>query len=308
MDFFTHLLIGLIIPSLADGSNATIYIASSIFMSLLPDLDFLMAPLWNRLPFTGHHGITHTLIFIIAASAFIYSSLGVLFGVSDTRLLLVIFLTGLTHLLGDLLGTGGVPLFYPASSRYFKLNIDLGINPSLALFSFIGTIVISATYLGIFRFIDVRSAAMILGSIYVLYYVTRAVLKIREERAEENKGFTALPTIRPYSWKFAKRIETPEAIVIHLKTSKGIKTYRIPKDRRDRIERCEDLPYTYWYPMVQGEMRFFEYPCYRITCEGDRMEIIWNSAEAGKFIEIKVSCEKGEISACKMLRGRKTLF
>jgi len=308
MDFFTHLLIGLIIGSLADGSNINIYIVLAIFMSLLPDLDFLLAPLWNRFPFTGHHGITHTLIFIIAASALIYTSMFVLAEESDIRLILVMFLAGSSHILGDLLGTGGVPLFYPFSRRYFKLNVDLGINPLLTIYSFIGTALLSTASLGFLSFIDARGVAIILGSVFILYYASRAVLKIREERAEVNMGFVALPTIWPYRWKFARRTETPEAIVIDLKTSKGLKTYRIPKDRQDKIERCEDLAYTYWSPMVQGEMRFFEYPCYRTICQGDRMEIIWNSAEAGKVIEIKVVCEKGCMSTCKVFRGRKTWF
>ncbi|MGA9098590.1 MAG: metal-dependent hydrolase [Methanotrichaceae archaeon] len=308
MDFFTHLLIGLIIASLADGSNVNIYIALAVFMSLLPDLDFLMAPLWKRFPFMGHHGITHTPIFIIAASAFIYTSMLILAGKSDIRLILVMFLAGASHILGDLLGTGGVPLFYPFSRRYFKLNVDLGINPLLTIFSFMGFSVLSAASIGFTSFMDSRSVATLLGSVFVIYYASRAALKIRQERAEANMGFVALPTIWPYRWKFARRTETPEAIVIELKTAERVKTYRIPKDRRDKIERCEDLAYTYWHPQVQGEMRFFEYPCYRTICQGDRMEIIWNSAEAGKVIEIKVVCEKGCLSTCKLFRGRKTWF
>lgn len=308
MDFFTHLLLGLIIASLADGSDANIYIAAGIVMVILPDLDFLMAPLWKKYPFTGHHGITHTLIFIIAASVITFEALSYLAGASDLRLFLVILLGGLSHITGDLLGIGGVPLFYPLSKRYFKLNVDLGINPILAAFSFIGAAVLSAAHLGITQFADARATAMLLGSIFVLYYAFRALLKILEERAEENRGFVALPTIRPDRWKFARRTETEEAITIALKTSDGIKTFRIPKDRRDKIERCSDLPYTYWHPLVQGEMRFFEYPCYRTACEEGRMEITWNSAEAGKFIEIKVICEEGGMSACKMLRSRKMRF
>ncbi|MFB3765636.1 MAG: metal-dependent hydrolase [Methanotrichaceae archaeon] len=311
MDFFTHILIGLIIGSSADGSNPNIYIASGIFMSLLPDFDFLMAPLWKRLPFTGHHGITHTLVFIIAASVLIFGAISFLFVPAeslDTRLLMVIFLAGSSHLLGDLLGTGGVPLFYPLSEKYYKLNIDLGINPLLMFFSFTGIILLSFAYLDILPFADAGSVAMLLGSIFVIYYPSRVALKIREEMAKENKGFVALPTIKPYRWKFAKRTETPEAIEIAIKTSMGVETCRIPKDRRDKIERCEDLAYTYWHPMVQGEMRFFEYPYYKTNCEDGKMEITWNSAEAGKFIEIKVICEEGCLSFCKLLRGRKTWF
>lgn len=47
MDSFTHLLIGLIVASLADGSNLYLYTALAVFMSLLPDMDFVLFPLWK---------------------------------------------------------------------------------------------------------------------------------------------------------------------------------------------------------------------------------------------------------------------
>lgn len=308
MDFFTHLLIGVIIASLADGSKAGIYIASSIFMVILPDLDFFMAPLWKKHPFLGHHGITHTPVFVIAASLLFYGILLALGGRSDIRLFLVIMLAGISHIAGDLLGTGGVPLFYPFSKKYFKLNMDLGINPVLMVFSFAGTTVLLAANLSKSHFEDTRGITTLLGSAFILYYASRAILKVLEERMEENRGFIALPTVRPDRWKFARRTETQDAITIVLKTDEGIQTFRIPKDKRDRIKRCEDLPYTYWHPIVQEEMRFFEYPCYKTSCRKGRMEITWNSAEAGKLFEIRVVCENGGLSACKMIRGRRTRF
>ncbi len=306
MDFFTHSLLGLIVPSLADGSNIPLYLALGAFMSQLPDLDFVMFPLWKRFPFTGHHGITHTLIFVFAASIVIYVALSAFTEMSDIRLLLVIFLTGFLHIFGDFLGTGGVPLLYPISRRYFKLNIDLGINPLLTLFSLAGMISLFVAYLNYPYYQDARITAILLGSVFILYYTTRAALKLYQERRPENRGFTALPTIKPLKWKFARRTETKEAIEIALKTQEGVKTFTIPKDRRETIKQCDDLVYTYWHPLVQGEMRFFEYPCYKTICQEGRMEIIWNSAEAGKVMEVQVTCEKGCLKVNKRFQGKKT--
>jgi membrane-bound metal-dependent hydrolase YbcI (DUF457 family) len=133
MDFFTHFLIGLIVSYLVGGSNLPLSMELGVFMSLLPDLDFLMFPLWKKHPFAGHHGITHTPIFIIIASAVIYAALYISTGTSDPVLLLVMLLAGLIHILGDFLGTGGVALYYPFSKKYFRLNIDLGIDPLLTI-------------------------------------------------------------------------------------------------------------------------------------------------------------------------------
>jgi hypothetical protein len=56
---------------------------------------------------------------------------------------------------------------------------------------------------------------------------------------------------------------------------------------------------------VQGEMRFFEYPCYKMICNEIIKEIIWNSAESGKVIEIQVTLENGHLMIDKQFRGRK---
>lgn len=173
MDFFTHFLIGLIVASLADGSNLYLYLTLAVFMSLLPDLDFALFPLWKWLPSTGHHGITHTPIFIFAASALIYAAIAIFAEISDIRVLLVMLLTGSLHIFGDFLGTGGVPLLYPFSGRYFKLNIDLGIDTLLMLFSIAGIVVLFRAYLNYPYFPDTRSVTILLGSIFILYYATR---------------------------------------------------------------------------------------------------------------------------------------
>jgi membrane-bound metal-dependent hydrolase YbcI (DUF457 family) len=304
MDFFAHFLIGLIVASLADGSNLDLYVSLCVLMSLLPDLDFILFPFWKRHPFSGHHGITHTPAFIFAVSILIYGALSIFMGISDIRLLLVLMITGFLHIFCDFLGTGGVPLFYPFNMKYFKLNIALGIDPLLTVFSIAGIAVLFKTYLNP-NIPDIREVTVLIASIFIFYYAARAVLKHKEEHRPENLGFTALPTINPLRWKYASRTETKDAIKISLKTAEGIKTFTIPKDKQKKIEQCKDLVYTYWHPLVQGEMRFFEYPCYKLLCQEDRMEIIWNSAEAGKIMDVKVSLEDGQLIADKKFRNKK---
>ncbi len=304
MDFFTHLLIGLIAASLADSSNLYLYMALAVFMSQLPDLDFVISPLWKWLPSIGHHGITHTPVFVFAASALIYAAIAVFGEISDINILLVMLLTGFLHIFGDFLGTGGVPLLYPLSRRYFKLSIDLGINPLLMLFSIAGIVMLFSAYLNYPDYPDARSVAIMLGSLYILYYGSRVALKFYQKQRPENMGFTALPTKNPFRWKYARRIETKRDIKILLKTQEGVKTFTIPKERRERIEKCEDLVYTYWHPLVQGEMRFFEYPCYKKICQEGRAEITWNSAESGKVIEVHVTLEKGRLMVDRRFRSK----
>jgi membrane-bound metal-dependent hydrolase YbcI (DUF457 family) len=305
MDFFTHFLIGLIVSYLVGGSNLPLSMELGVFMSLLPDLDFLMFPLWKKHPFTGHHGITHTPIFIIIASVVIYAALYVSTRTSDPVLLVVMLLAGLLHIFGDFLGTGGVALYYPFGNKYFRLNIDLGIDPLLIIFSIAGIFIFFSSYLDAFSSPGLRSVAIVLGLVFVLYYLARASLKLYLEHRPENSGFTALPTANPLMWKYARRMETNEAIEISLKTEKGVKVFTIPKERQKKVERCEDLPYTYWHPVVQGEMRFFEYPCYRIVCQEDKMEIIWNSAESGKVMDVQVTFSNGILKVSRRINGRK---
>ncbi|HWQ19670.1 MAG TPA: metal-dependent hydrolase [Methanotrichaceae archaeon] len=304
MDFFTHLLIGLLAASWAGGFNPNLYLAAGAIMSQLPDFDFIMFPVCRRFPIACHHGITHTLVFMIAASAVLYSAFFALTGVSDTWLLLLMLIVGSLHIFGDFMGTGGVPLLYPLSSKYFKLNIDLGINPPLSFISLAGIVVLLASRLNRAYFLDAGEVTTVLSALYVLYYASKAAIKLHLQRLPENRGFAALPTARPDIWRFASRRETRDAIEVAVKAKEGVRTYRIPKGYLEIIERCEDLPYTYWHPQVQAEMRFFEYPTYQTMCKDGRLEIIWNSAEMGKVMEVLVTCGRDGVCVRTQLRGK----
>ncbi|MDD1752678.1 MAG: metal-dependent hydrolase [Methanotrichaceae archaeon] len=301
MDFFTHLTISLLVSTLLSGSLINVYTFLGIFIGLLPDFDFLLFPLWKKVALSGHHGITHTLGFIILISCLIYALLTLFFGLSDQKLLLLMLLVGSLHILGDFIGTGGVAPFYPFKKGYSSLNLDLGNNPILMTCSFAGFVFLVIAGLGFFNFLDARVASIILGLAYIIYFALRAVLKRFFERVPENRGFVALPTTYPWNWKFARRTDSPKEIEIELKTATEFKSYRIPKDKDHNIISCQDLVYSYWHPQVQAQMRFFRYPCYRIICDGDRKEIIWNSI-AGKLTEVHVVVDQGELKVNTDLR------
>jgi membrane-bound metal-dependent hydrolase YbcI (DUF457 family) len=290
------------------GSLANIYVFFGILLGLIPDFDFLLFPLWKRVPLAGHHGITHMFAFILLLAAFIYILLNSLFGISDLRLLFLMVMTGSLHIFGDFIGTGGVAPLYPLKKGYSNLNIDLGNNPCLMVFSFLGTVFLVAVSLSYFYPLSLISASVILGLAYVLYFALRASIKIFNERKSENSKFIALPTVYPWKWKFARRIDTIEEIEINLKTSDGIKLYKIPKQKQYEIRNCQDLVYSYWHPLVQAQMRFFRYPCYRIICEGDKKEIIWTSVDTGKLTEVHVILNNDKLKVHTRLRENRHNF
>jgi membrane-bound metal-dependent hydrolase YbcI (DUF457 family) len=101
MDFFTHLMIGFLISSGLVGSFSNQYVVLGTLMAALPDFDIFLYPLWKRIPITRHHGITHTAIFVIAASVTLFAVFGAFTGIADPKLLIVMLLGGFSHIFCD---------------------------------------------------------------------------------------------------------------------------------------------------------------------------------------------------------------
>jgi membrane-bound metal-dependent hydrolase YbcI (DUF457 family) len=295
MDILTHLLSGYLVSywaslSSTSGSPNDLYVIFGTFMAVAPDIDVFLKPIWARQPHTGHHGITHMFIFIIIVPTIIYVTLTMLLDFSDPRLLLLMYLTGSMHLLWDFVGTGGVRPFYPYQKKYYKLNLEVGANPLLGIYSLLSLLFLLAIYFKLIEFVDFQSVTFLVGAGYLLDLGLRAALKSYYSRRPENKDFTALPTLVPYRWRFAKRKETEDGIEVVLKTHNGLRKYSIPRARLQRVESCQDLTSTYWLHQVQERLRIFDYPYYRIDCGGDKREITWNAAEMGRVMDVKVTC------------------
>ncbi len=286
MDFFTHLMVGFIVSSLASGSFHNNYVIFGTLMAGLPDFDVFLYPLWKSLPITRHHGITHMIIFIVIVSGLVNILLTIFTGSADVKLFLLMCLTGMSHIFGDFITTWGVSPFYPLTKKYTKLNLDTAVNPYLILYFFVGVLFLTAVMSGRIPLSDIRASAL-LGMTYVAYFVTRAIMKLYFTSIPENKGFTALPTFSPTRWKFVKKIDADDMIKIIIKNNR-LKEYTIPKEGLKEIKTCDDLVSTYWHPRVQEYMRVFSYPYYTIDCKDGKFEIIWHSAEMGDNMQINV--------------------
>ena len=306
MDFFTHLMIGFLISSWSGGSFSNQYVVLGTLMAILPDFDIFLYPLWKRMPITRHHGITHTVIFVIAASVTLFAAYGAFTGIADPKLLMVILLGGFSHIFCDFITNWGVTPFYPFEKGYSKLDLEMSINPFLALFFFPGVVFLVAARFNYLIPIDLTKATFVLGLVYLAYFVSRAVFKIYYTKRPENEGFSALPTWVPYMWKFAKRIETDGEIRVLLKSNPRTRTYVIPKGRLESITKCQDLVNTYWLGQVQDVMRVFEYPYYETDCQDGRMKITWRSAEMGELLSVHVECVGDDLKSwVEFKRGTK---
>lgn len=286
MDFFTHLMVGFIISSLASGSFHNSYVVFGTLMAGLPDFDVFLYPLWKSLPITRHHGITHMIIFIVIISGLVNILLAVFAGSTDVRLFLLMCLTGVSHIFGDFITTWGVSPFYPLTKKYTKLNLDTAVNPYLILYFFAGVLFLTAVMSGRIPLSDIQASAL-LGMTYVAYFAARSILKLYFTGRPENKGFTALPTFYPNRWTLVKRTETDDEINIIIKNNR-LQEYAIPKEGLKEIKTCDDLVSTYWHPQVQEYMRVFSYPYYATDCKDGRFEITWHSAEMGDNMQINV--------------------
>lgn len=299
-------MIGFLLSSLLGGSFSNQYVVLGTLMAALPDFDILLYPLWKRMPITRHHGITHTAIFVIAASVTLFAAYGAFSGIADPKLLMVMLLGGFSHIFFDFITNWGVPIFYPFKKGYSKIDLDMSVNPYTILLFFTGVIFLDAARLNYFSSFDLKSATIILGLVYLVYFVSRAGFKIYYTRKPENEGFSALPTLIPYKWKFAKRIETDGEIRVLLKSNPRTRTYVIPKGRLDMIAKCQDLVNTYWLGQVQDYMRVFEYPYYETNCQDGRMKITWRSAEMGDLLSVHVECIGDNINSwVEFKRGKK---
>jgi membrane-bound metal-dependent hydrolase YbcI (DUF457 family) len=307
MDFLNHLMIGFLVSSWASGSFYNEYVVAGILMAALPDFDFLLYPLWKRLTIAGHHGITHTFIFIIIISIIIFLFSYAFTGFADVKLLLIMLLAGSSHIFCDFITNWGVPAFYPVEKRYLKINLDMAVNPYLILFFFLGTTFLTAALFNYLAPLDWQGASSLLGLTYIAYFVSRSAFKFNYARRPENQGFAALPTWLPHKWKFAKRTESDEEINVVLKDNPDVRTYAIPKSRRDKIAKCEDLPHS-WLGQVQLHLQVFGYPYYETDCNNGRMEIIWRSAEMGNILNVHVLFESDQVKTwVEFRRGKKTI-
>ncbi|MBY9006234.1 MAG: metal-dependent hydrolase [Candidatus Lokiarchaeota archaeon] len=144
MDFFTHILMGILVPIPLLGHVPPETILFIWIMSFLPDLDIILEPLQKKrnsymlshkaashsiivgLVFTG--GISLILNLIFPKISFISTWLGGSIGYS-------------IHTFLDFFTASKIPIFYPISKKEYRFLADRAVNPLLASFSIVNILI-----------------------------------------------------------------------------------------------------------------------------------------------------------------------
>ncbi|MEM3395981.1 MAG: metal-dependent hydrolase [Thermoplasmata archaeon] len=299
MDFFTHLLFGFLVSSWVSGNFYNPYVILGSLLAVLPDFDIFLFPLWRRFPFTSHHGITHTAIFVIVGSPVVALLAKFLFW-GELNLVLataIMLLCGLLHLGCDALTNWGTPVFYPLSKKYYNLSVDVAVNVYLMLGFFVAVLFLALVRFRYITFLNMEMASGILGALYLTYFGFRSATKLYF-RKKFGKEFALLPTEKPWHWRMARRLENEKEIVVGIRNSEGLKEYRIPKFRGEKIEirSCEDMVYTYHLPEVQSHLSVFRFPYYKLNCSNGVWEIVWYVAEMHPRMNLRVEYRDGKFT------------
>lgn len=179
MDFFSHLIIAVLIARYLTESLDTLYFYYAAFMAILADLDVLLEiiPKFRNSKFLSHKGISHSLFGAILIS--IFPSL-ILFGLFQANFL-ISWIIGTffysLHILFDFLTASKIPLFYPLTKKKFRFFIDRAVNPLLMTVS-----ILILIFSIIMRFINIYLLLfhLFIGflAFYGIYFLYKILTKV----------------------------------------------------------------------------------------------------------------------------------
>ncbi|MEM4728809.1 MAG: metal-dependent hydrolase [Thermoplasmata archaeon] len=218
MDLFTHMLVSYLLGQgfgLLSGGVTEPQLLFGVIAGILPDLDVFAFPLWRRLPRLRHHGITHSLL-LPAVIALVLPLVVYLFWRLDPLPLIALgLLTGVFHVLSDLLTNFPVPLLAPLSWRGYSFAIDAAVNPyvlfsSLALIVFFWNLRAIGYDYGTFRLMLLAVALLLL-----LHFSVKLGIKLALRRGHQGEAarVDAEPTFRYLTWYIKLSREVDGAIL-----------------------------------------------------------------------------------------------
>ncbi|MHA1804237.1 MAG: metal-dependent hydrolase [Promethearchaeota archaeon] len=211
MDFFTHLLIGLILNIFLFGILDFKFILFTGFMTIFPDLDVFL-DVFKKVrskPLLAHKGVSHSYI----GGLIISIPMGLFFTyITDEPILFSIFSAFIfysLHVSLDGLAASKIPLFFPFSKKRYRIFIDRAINPILFIISpsffTISLLVLFITRnLAIFLFIF-----QIYTYFYIFYFGSKIFVKIGVY-ARLNSTQRYIPGIMPFFYYVHERMENNE--------------------------------------------------------------------------------------------------
>lgn len=180
MDFFTHLIFGILINLYFFQSFTPEFIIFTALMAILPDLDVLLEGFQKvkESPLLSHKGISHSYF----AALLVSIPAGLIFflinGHSPFLSIFYAFLFYSLHVTLDGLAASKIPLFYPITQRRFRFFIDRAINPLLLIVSIIIFLLNLIFLFFSFNFPFFFYFNLITLSFYLFFFFSKILVKI----------------------------------------------------------------------------------------------------------------------------------
>jgi len=215
MDFFSHLLIGVLTSIFSLKKFAPEFITFAGVMVILPDIDIFLHPLGRKYYYLSHRCGFHSYIiaiFIAAVSGGIFSYIT---GYSFFSAWLIGFLFYSLHITLDFITTSKIPLFYPISKKEYRFGAERAINPLLMFISaIIVFIFIRLNQIGA-KWIIFRTLVNICMIAYMSYLIYRLSTKIWIQY-RLNEGIYFIPDFIPFFYYIYEKQDEKDRISFKL--------------------------------------------------------------------------------------------
>ncbi|MGQ9583260.1 MAG: metal-dependent hydrolase [Thermoplasmatota archaeon] len=205
MDLFTHMMVSYLLGQgcgLAFGGVTEPQLLFAVIAGIFPDFDILTFPGWRWLPRLRHHGLTHTLLFPVMNALVLSFIVYTVWGLDPLQFIPLGLLTGVFHVVSDLITNFPVPLLAPVSWRGYSFAIDAAVNPytllpSLALIAVFWNLRASEFDYGQFRLMLLGVALALLA-----HFLVKLSLKLALRRRFRGEAWRvdAHPTFRYLTW------------------------------------------------------------------------------------------------------------
>ncbi|MFX1256871.1 MAG: metal-dependent hydrolase [Promethearchaeota archaeon] len=200
MDFFSHLLIGILISIFLLNSLGKEFVIYASIMAFLPDFDAFLELFqsFRKSKLLSHKGVSHSYLAAFFVSMISGSIFFLLTGESFVLAWMIGFLFYSIHISLDALTASKIPLFYPFSKKRFRIFVDRAINLFLAIISVIFLILYFAAFFFLpeLYFYNLAFSFLIF---YIVYLIYKIYTKISVQlRLSDTPSRIMIPGILPF--------------------------------------------------------------------------------------------------------------
>ncbi len=139
MDFFTHVVIGVLTSLFLLKELPPEFILYGGIMAIFPDFDIFITPIYKirNSYYLSHRGGSHSFVVGAIVALFMSGLFTYVYGGAFLMYWLVGFFFYGIHISCDLFTTSRIPIFYPLSKKEYRFSGERAVNPFLLLVSFL---------------------------------------------------------------------------------------------------------------------------------------------------------------------------